>query len=120
MAKEILILGQHVSEKGIDFTLGFLIPTTTRLVDGLAWAHTPTGTLTDWVDRFEDFELEGLDNGTIIFVTHPVFVLGPYNRATLEAAVRAEYRFMAPKVRQRYADVGESVGLRFDAEPGGR
>ena len=115
MAKEILILSQHESTKGIDFTVGFLIPTTTRIIEGEPWAHTPTGQLTPWIDRFEEFEMEGLDNGTLIFVTFPLNVTGPYDRETLEAAVRELYEFEAPRVRQRYANVGASVGLRFDA-----
>jgi len=120
VAKEILILNQHESTKGIDFTVGFLIPTTTRVVDGAPWAHTPTGQLTEFVDRFEDFELEGLDNGTIIWVIFPLFVEGPYNRQALETGARDLYRFEAPRVRERYANVGESVGLRFDAPPARR
>ncbi len=120
MAKEILILNQHESEKGIDYSVGFLIPTTTRMVDGAPWAHTPTGQLTPWIDRFEDFEMEGLDNGTIIFVVETLYVPGPYNRQALEAAAQNLYQFKAPKIRERYANVGDAVGLRFDAEPGRR
>ena len=120
MAKEILILSQNETRQGIDFTVGFLIPTTTRIVDGAPWAHTPTGTLTDWVDRFEDFEMEGLDNGTLIWHITTIFVPGPYNLQALEATARARYLGEAPKIRKRYANVGESVGMRFDAEPGGR
>lgn len=120
MAQEILVLNQNETRKGINFTVGFLIPTTTRVVEGLPWAHTPTGTLPDFVDRLEDFELEGLDNGTLIWAVETLFVEGPYNREILQAGVRELYQFQAPKIRERYANIGESVGLRFDAEPGGR
>ena len=115
MAKEILILGQNEDRRGINFTVGFLIPTTTRMVEGLPWAHTPTGTLTDFVDRFEDFELERLDDGTLIFTTDTIYVEGPYDRQKLEAAARVLYEVSTPTVRERFANVGAAVGLRFDA-----
>ena len=117
MAKEILILAQNEEQRGINFLYGLLIPSIPRVVQGELLPHTPSSTLPNFIHFLEEDDLQALDNGELIWRTSNVFMPGPLNIKDLEVVLQVRYRSEAPKIRKMFESVGETVGMRFSAEP---